>query len=99
MLEFLAQMEPATIAEAGAVAGLVIVLYAIIDKVLVPLVRSRSSGNDNRSSRQEYVNKNTERRLAAIERDLHEVRDAWQTIGTQIAVLEEILKRIEGSIK
>ena len=78
--------------EYGAVVILALVLYAVVDKALVPLIKGRKNGNGGISSdAQRYINEDHKRRIEQTEEDLRAVRD---TLSVSRVLLERIEKQI-----
>ena len=91
--------------EHSVISGLVLIVYALIDKVIVPLIKSRkpksdgSNGHSNGRQKdgiQTHLNSEFDRRISKTEDDLHKLSETMQEIRTEVAVSSEILKRIEG---
>lgn len=84
----------------GLVPALVLVVYTLIDKLLVPLVRARLGGEGGELSpdAQRLINKSHAKRLDQIESDLRVIRDTLGQLNTHAEVSEQLLKRIEARI-
>jgi len=89
------------LAQPPLAAGLGVVLFLLIDRVVVPLIKgknepTRSTGGNGRH--QEYVNSNHEQRLDSHARQLNEHRATLNEIGTKTTVIYEILQRVEKQL-
>lgn len=84
-------------------ASLVVVLYVMIDKVVVPLItKGKNDGNgrhDKGDRHQEYVNNTFDHRLNEHSRRLGELNQSLVEIGTAVSVIEAIVRRIEERTK
>jgi hypothetical protein len=72
--------------------GLSIALYALIDKVIVPLI-AKSKNNVPRS---DYVIQDIRRRLDLIEKDNKEARKNLAELTTQLSVTVALLRRFDN---
>lgn len=89
--------------ESGVTAGLVLVLYTLIDKILVPLIKGRlGNGARNRGGNgervQQVINSTFERRIGELEESVSEIGKAIVETRTSLALAEQILERIEGTV-
>ena len=92
----------------GIAPALVLTLYALVDKVLAPLL-SKKLGNGNASTNgsvlstqwvhQEYVNGEAAKRIGDLERQADEVRESLSEIRAKVDVSTAILKRVEKSLE
>jgi len=85
-------------------ASLVIVLYVLIEKVIVPLAKGKANGNGRHresidDKHQDYINRNVEARLNDHSKRLGEHSDALAEIGTAVQVIKAIVLRIEEKTK
>ena len=80
-------------------AGLCLVIYTLVDKVVVPLVRKRSRENGRGNSRvQSVLNDQFERRIEGLETDHRALRDLVSAIRADVQETQAILGRIENQI-
>ena len=85
-------------------ASLVVVLYLVIEKVVVPLAKGRHDG-DGRNRKgdddrhQEYINNTVDHRLNEHSRRISDLNQSLTEIGTAVSVIEEIVRRIEERTK
>ena len=92
----------------GIAPALVLTLYALVDKVLAPLL-SKKLGNGNGSTNgrvistqwvhQEYVNGEAAKRIGDLERQADEVRESLSEIRAKVDVSTALLKRVEKSLE
>ena len=76
--------------------GLSLALYALIDKVIVPLIKKDRDDVANPSrTGQQVTNDDIKRRLGEVERDGREIRDSLSKLTTELTVAVAILKRIK----
>ena len=87
-------------------AALVVVIYVLIEKVIVPLLsKGKNNVSNDRNNRrsngqhQEYVNTTFEHRLNRIEKQLIEHRDTIGDVGGAVRVIKAIVERIEEKTK
>ena len=87
-------------------AALVVVIFVLVDRVIVPLVKGKSnngrhkdSGRDDDRNQQQLVNEITARRMDKLENQLSENRAAVGDVGTAIEVIKAIVERIEARLK
>ena len=86
----------AVILEFGAVGIAMLVVLALVVKVIYPLVKNRTNNGDGR---QQFVNKEVERRLDRIESDLGEIRTIFNEMRRTVDVMQAILERVEKNMK
>jgi hypothetical protein len=90
--------------ENGALGLCLLIIYALIDKLIVPLAsknRKSSGANNGTESKwtgQEYKNGIYERRLSHVEKNLSDLRGTVEEARAAIQVAQVILKRIEDSL-
>lgn len=90
-------------------AALVVVIYILLDRVVVPLVKGKASNGNGRNKngtvahrndqQQQLVNEITNRRMDKLESELGENRQAIADVGTAVAVIKAIVERIEARLK
>ena len=87
-------------------ASLVVVIYVLIEKVIVPLLsKGKNNVSNDRNNRrsngqhQEYVKTTFEHRLNRIEKQLIEHRDTIGDVGGAVRVIKAIVERIEEKTK
>ena len=85
-------------------ASLVVVLYLMIDKIIVPLVRGKANGNGRNNQatddkHQDYINRTVEYRLNDHEKRLGGHTDALAEIGAAVQVIKAVVQRIEERTK
>ena len=85
-------------------ASLVVVLYIVIEKVVVPLItKGRNDGNGRHDKggdrHQDYVNNTVDARLNDHSRRLGELNQSLVEIGTAVSVIKAIVQRIEEKTK
>lgn len=78
-------------------AGLVLVAYTVVDKFLVPFLKSKL-GN-GKSTKHEEQFKHFEFRIRQLEKEFSSVDEVLQAVRTDLAVTTEIIQRIEKSIE
>ena len=94
----------------GIGPALVLTLYALVDKVLAPLLSKKlANGNGNGSTNgrvistqwvhQEYVNGEAAKRIGDLEKQADEVRESLSEIRAKVDVSTAILKRVEKSLE
>ena len=90
----------------GAATVLAITLFTLVDKILVPVFRTKFGGSstDERGASsewklQEYVNAEQGERLNRHDKELSEIRGVISEISRNLDVSQAILERIEESIK
>jgi len=80
-------------------ASLAVILYVVIEKIVVPLVKGKTNGrngkNGNGDKHQEYINRTIENRLDGHSHQLNEHRNAIAEVGAAIKVVHAIVERIE----
>jgi len=91
------------LAEYSAISIALFVIYALIDKVVVPQIKSRSANNGQQQNKGQWDN---ERRIANLESDTREVRKQLSQITADAAdlkglvkVSQAILERVESDLK
>jgi hypothetical protein len=82
----------------GLVPILLLVIYGIVDKLLLPLVSKGKESNEGCTKIQEVVNRDAERRIANLEKESGKLRSVVSEISVTVAVSAEILKRIDVSL-
>lgn len=99
------------IVEGGVVASLIVVVYALVDKVIVPLMKAKKNVSlpdkpSLSSDAQRIINDDHTRRLDDIDGELSRIRDGFEdvrasvaTIGTHGEVSKAILERIESRLE
>ena len=81
--------------ESGLAAGLIVILYGLTDKVLIPLITKGRRNANGRSSAQTVINDDHARRIGGIETELSGLRDTIAETRTAVALSEAALRRIE----
>ena len=79
-------------------ASLVVVLYLMIDKIIVPLVKGKANGNGRNATddkHQDYITRTVEYRLNDHEKRLGSHTDALAEIGAAVQVIKAVVQRIE----
>jgi len=97
---------PPELLENGALGLCLLIIYALIDKLIVPLAsKNRKSsganngnGTESKWTGQEYKNGIYERRLSHVEKNLSDLRGTVEEARAAIQVAQVILKRIEDSL-
>ena len=80
--------------------AMLMVVYALVDKVIVPLIKKHKSSNessdsDQQSSAHHERHADIQRRLAAVEAGISENWRLLSTLRTEVSVAAAILERIE----
>lgn len=73
------------------------VLYALVDKVIAPLVTK--PGRRNGNGKQDYINEQTKERFDRNNIDIEGLKTTMSEVRIQVAGLKEVMKRIEGAVK
>jgi len=73
------------------------VIYALVDKVIAPLVTNKSGKNG--VGKQEYINHRTEQRLDKNDRDIEGLNATMSDVRVKAEGLKEILKRVEAAVR
>ena len=89
-------MDPSVL-EYGVVGVLIVIIYGLVDKVIVPIVRGKSS--KDKPNGQDFINRQTERRINRIEGEIGEVRTTVAEITRTVDLSQAILTRVEESLK
>ena len=86
-------------------ASLVVILYVLIERVVVPLLakdntsgRDSTDGNGNKRH-QDYVNRTVEHRLDRLDEQLAEHSATINDVGAKVSVIKAIVERIERRTK
>ena len=97
------------ILEQGVLPALVLIIYAMIDKVIVPLIKGRLNGKPAEYNRNYEWERRIDRNEKDIDRnrvslegmrnDLHDVREQVSTISGKIGVAAAVLERIEHRLE
>tara|TARA_B100000749_G_C18387675_1_gene448828 strand:+ start:379 stop:636 length:258 start_codon:yes stop_codon:yes gene_type:complete len=85
-------MDPSVL-EYGVVGVLIVIIYGLVDKVIIPIVRGKSANG------QDFINRQTERRINRIEGEIGEVRTTVAEITRTVDLSQAILTRVEESLK
>ena len=87
-------MDPSVL-EYGVVGVLIVIIYGLVDKVIIPIVRGKSANGNG----QDFINRQTERRINRIEGEIGEVRTTVAEITRTVDLSQAILTRVEESLK
>jgi len=89
--------------ETGVAMALVMIIYALIDRVVAPLIAKRVSNGKQQTGQQQVFSDQRflgiEERLRKIEDDVRKAGTDFQEARTDIAVIQEIVSRIEDGLK
>ena len=86
---------PPEILEHGLLGMCLLVIYGLVDKVIIPIVRGKSENGNG----QDFINRQTERRINRIEGEIGEVRTTVAEITRTVDLSQAILTRVEESLK
>ena len=95
------------ILEQGVLPALVLIIYAMIDKVIVPLLKGRANGKpsdrnhewERRIDRNENDIDRNRISIEALRSDIHDVHVQVGTISGKIGVANAVLERIEQRLE
>ena len=84
-------------------AALVVIIYLLLERVVVPLVKGKATNGrnkngtrvDDRNQQQQLVNEITARRMDKLENELGANRQSIAEVGTAVEVIKAIVERIE----
>ena len=96
--------------EQGMLPALVLVIYSMIDKVIVPLLKGRGNGKQPEQAERGHAcdlridrnERDIDRNRISIEgmrNALHDIRDQGSAISGQVGVAHAILERIEQRLE
>ena len=91
--------------EHGLVPVLLLILYALVDKVIAPLVkRNAPNGREKKPATEDipvktYQLDTVSRRVDRLESDVHEIRTAASEVREKVGIVSALLERVEGSLE